>query len=922
MANHEKQLLELARAALDQAEDDREAYLREQCGENVELLRSVLALMDQCRQTSELLVRSPLEQITLSHSETGDSSGAWTAFLSQLGRPRLAWERYQIEGEIARGGMGVVHAARDGELRRTVALKVMLEETSTADSRTSDSLLGRFLEEAQVTSQLEHPGIVPVYQIGVDPEERLFFTMKLVRGQTLRAVFQQANDPGQTHWSRTRALSTLVRVCEAMAYAHAKGVIHRDLKPANVMVGQYGETYVMDWGLARLVHAKDQHDLRIRPAESHDQLLTERGDRLTDRDVSPLLTMDGDVMGTPAYMSPEQALGRLDEMGPASDVYAVGAMLYQLLTGRAPYSDPGVLRSLRAVLEAVRAGPPTPLHRLADEVPEELQAICEKAMARDPVRRYASMEALGDDLRAYLEQRVVSAYATGPLAELKKWMLRNRALTRTTGVAALLLLTLACWSFLSIREQRNAATAHAEEAEAGRLRVLRLADVKRLENLVEDSERLWPARPGRVAGMQTWLDRAHDLLSRRPLHEQTLAQLRRRGLPLAGNAEVVDFGTDTEAQWWHDTLRDLLLDLDALSAEDPYGITLASMRRRLDSAGKLEQWSITFYRDDWDDALASIADPGECPFYAGLELEAQLGLVPIGQDPETGFWEFWHVQSGERPQRDEQGRLVLSDDSGVVLVLIPAGRYWMGAQALDPDGQNYDPMTDEIDAIKERNPPVEEQIAPFFVSKFELTQGQWFQATGTNPSLYKAGTHLPDQDVSLRNPVEQISFNDAVRIATRLDLSLPSEEQWEYICRAGTGTPWWAPRDELDQVGNLADRSSKERGAAAWVVEQDLWDKYTAHAPVGSFRANAFGVHDTLGNLWEWCLGEFTQYEDEPPLEPGETPRDYLAVSGQVMRGGSYATPAIAARSANRERNDESYRDSQIGVRLARALRR
>jgi serine/threonine-protein kinase len=165
---------------------------------------------------------------------------------------------YALEGEIARGGMGVIVKAFDRDLTRDVALKVLRDEL-TGEAR----CVRRFFEEARITARLDHPGIVPVHQVGLDPQGRPYFAMRLVRGRDLGRIISLAN-ANANGWSQTRALSVILKVCEAMAYAHDKGVIHRDLKPSNVMVGEFGEVYVMDWGLARAIGGQDAHDLRLR----------------------------------------------------------------------------------------------------------------------------------------------------------------------------------------------------------------------------------------------------------------------------------------------------------------------------------------------------------------------------------------------------------------------------------------------------------------------------------------------------------------------------------------------------------------------------------------------------------------------------------------------------------------------------------
>jgi len=368
-------------------------------------------------------------------------------------------------------------------------MKVVLSRSGEApagDTPTTDSMsLGRFLEEAQVTSQLDHPGIVPVHELGVDAGGRVYFTMKLVKGEDLRAVFDQVADPADEEWTRTRALNVLLRVCEAMAFAHEKGVVHRDLKPANIMVGRFGETYVMDWGLARILGEDDPRDLRLdADLTSKSVVRSERQDEAAGTPDSPLLTMDGHVVGTPAYMPPEQAEGRLEDVGPPSDVYAMGAITYQLLSGQMPYVKPGTRVSPRTILARVLDGPPEPIKSLEPNVPSELAAICDKAMARESGDRYPTMAALADDLRAFLDVRVVAAYETGSWAELKKWVRRNAAQTLTAAAAVAAVTILTTWFILKLQTERDAA----RDALAESRRSLATAHLMRAKAVISQTE--------------------------------------------------------------------------------------------------------------------------------------------------------------------------------------------------------------------------------------------------------------------------------------------------------------------------------------------------------------------------------------------------------------------------------------------------
>ena len=362
--------------------------------------------------------------------------------LAQLGRRT---GRYNLREEVARGGMGVILKIWDKDLRRTLAMKASFHHFSDLDAGevppAAQEIVARFVDEAQITAQLDHPGIVPVHELGIDDDGRMYFTMRLVKGHTLDEIIRLAR-ADKDGWNRPRAVGVMVRVCEAMAYAHAKGVIHRDLKPANIMVGDFGEVYVMDWGLAKVLGRHDPHERAWEAAASvlRSQVRTDRLDDLLSTPDSPLLTMDGMVLGTPTYMPPEQAEGRIDALDPRSDVYSVGALLYTLLTGRMPYVDPSEPPTAGKVIMALIEGPPAPVLELDPGIPAELVAICEKAMARDPDERYQNMGEMAEDLRAFVENRVVRAYASGPMAEFRKWVHRNRGVA--AAIALLIIVTL------------------------------------------------------------------------------------------------------------------------------------------------------------------------------------------------------------------------------------------------------------------------------------------------------------------------------------------------------------------------------------------------------------------------------------------------------------------------------------------------
>jgi WD40 repeat protein/tRNA A-37 threonylcarbamoyl transferase component Bud32 len=431
--------------------------------------------------------------------------------------------RYAIGAELARGAMGRVVQAWDEELRREVALKI--QRDAGGDTRVQR----RFLEEAQITGQLDHPGIVPIHELGLDEAGRPFFAMRLVRGRDLAEVLDCVRN-GRDGWTRTRVLHVLLRVCEALAYAHDKGVVHRDVKPGNVMVGRFGETYVMDWGLARVV------------GESGQVPLDSLRDRIADESAdSPLLTQHGDVVGTPAYMPPEQAAGGEVPVTPALDVYALGAILYHLCAGHMPYASAGGDRlTARDIVQLVRSSGPPPL---GDDVPAELRAIQERAMARDAAARYPSVDALAEDLRAFLELRVVKAYATGRFAELRKWIARNRAVSLATAIAFVALVVFLVVSTRLWIEADDAAARLTAELDRSEFRNARLSLGTDDAGNAEDV--LWQQHfEGRSPRATTWA--LSELLERTPciatVQQPTSGQVPVVFLPRAN--EVLCAGND------------------------------------------------------------------------------------------------------------------------------------------------------------------------------------------------------------------------------------------------------------------------------------------------------------------------------------------------------------------------------------------
>ena len=688
----------------------------------------------------------------------------------------------------------------------------------------------------------------------------------------------------------------MLKVCDAMAYAHAKGVIHRDLKPGNVMVGRFGEVHVMDWGLARIQGQEDRRDLRVSPERATARLASVRRTHSGDTPDSPLVTMDGHVIGTPAYMPPEQALGELAEIGPHSDVYAVGAMLYHMLAGQAPYLESGAKPSNHALWYRVREGPPRPLHELAPQAPAELLAITEKAMARDWRERYRDMGALAGDLRAWLERRVVRAYESGRFAELRKWIGRNRLFAASVAVSLALFL---------------AGTTTTSVVLAGKNRALSRAQLDSDElvllGLEEQQWELGPAEPGNTRSYSEWLANADGLVMR--VEGSHRAELERMTVVSDGDSAAADLAERSQ--------RLATFVERAARFSGPTGSRLR-VARSLELALTLRERSLDDpdVRARWTEARESIADREESPAYEGFQLEPQLGLVPIGVDSESGLWEFWHVGSGDEPDVDEQtGRVLMSDGDGVVLVLIPGGKSVMGAQGDDPSASRYDPDARPVQEVLR-----EIELQPFFLSKYELTQDQWSRMAGTSDARYRPPSVFGKHRVTSTHPAEQVDWNESAAVLRRFGLTLPTEAQWEHAARAGTETIWWTGNDKSTLRGseNLADQSLGPQGLSSLGVE--AWDDgHLVHAPVGSFKANPFGLFDVAGNVKEWCLDWMGQGAPSG-FAPGTGERIVPNGRDRAARGGSFFETATTARSAFRGGFQPDEGRDSVGVRPARLV--
>ena len=406
-------------------------------------------------------------------TEAGEDSANTKRNALQRGTVQ-ALQEYQIHKKHAEGGLGAVYLAQDQQLQRFVALKEMKPEFAR-----NGKLKGRFLLEAQVTARLNHPSIAPVYQLGLNSDGSPFYTMKFISGQTLKESIQRLHEfrkhmPKPSWLDHLKAtLRPFITSCHAIGFAHANGVLHRDIKPDNIMLGEFGESIVVDWGLAKILDtantetAVDRHadavpEFHVDQPETNE---TQNNNKTFNTFQAGDQTRDGSVSGTLAFMSPEQIRGQQSKLNATSDVYSLGCTLYVVLTGDQPIRGASVAEYTKRICDRDYRRP----HEINHWVPKQLEAICAKAMSVEQSDRYSSVQAMIDDLEAWLDDRPLLALPDSRLERTSRWLRRNRRVAQV-GVLGLMLVTLSTllgfYLVNRARQKTNLALANEQLAVA------------------------------------------------------------------------------------------------------------------------------------------------------------------------------------------------------------------------------------------------------------------------------------------------------------------------------------------------------------------------------------------------------------------------------------------------------------------------
>jgi len=740
----------------------------------------------------------------------------------------LSIPRYEIQDKIGEGATAIVYRALDRELQRPVALKVLREEATLKEIARE-----RFHREAQAAAGLAHPNIVQIHDVG-ETSGRLYIVMELVQGRPLSEVLAAGD------LEERKLVEILEKVARGVAAAHDKGVVHRDLKPANILVATPGEPKVGDFGLAHLA------------------------------DAVTVLTRTGATLGTPLYMSPEQVEGRSSEITTRTDVYALGAILYEILTRRPPHLADTVSEIYGKIVNV----DPIPPRKLNSKVPTDFETIALKAIAKDPRKRYPTAEAFANDLRRALEGEPIQARPVSGAERLWRKAVKNRTLV-IPSTAAILLGIVICVFLI-----RQSAVPPRNMVVFERLE----GDVRTIEKGKESS-----AHQGQI------LDAGQGVASG-PYPSAAVLRFQ--------DGARMEIGPETVVSEIHaNPIRRLVIFKGAVRADSPSQVARDKPMIFVTPYGKAEGSGRI---------LRLFVDAG---LRKGAHVEVEEGSLDL-RDSEGRVATIRGGQLGEmRPGAPPVAApLALSLDLGdgitMDLVHIKPGAFTMGgSQAPAFEWQADSRPEHQVTLTKSyymgKYEVTRKQFAAFIratsyqtdaersgIASGTLTDGSWGGIRGASwkdPVVFKqADTH----------PVVCVSWKDAEAFCdwatkkTGRRVNLPTEAEWEYACRAGTKTTWSFGGD-----GSAMEDFGWLRGNSAWMTH-----------PVGQKKPNLWGLHDMNGNVWEWCQDWVARYTGDA-VDPKGPPEG----KQRSLRGGGFN---FDCESAFRAQDLPAHRNTHYGFRV------
>ena len=803
-----------------------------------------------------------------------------------------SWDRYEDLGGIGRGGMGEVRRVRDRIMGRVLAMKLL-----SPDIERTPAARARFLAEARLTAGLQHPGIVPVHECGALPDGQLWFTMQEVRGRTLSAVIEalhaDVGDAGPAPEATRRVLDIHARVCETVAYAHSRGVVHRDLKPDNVMIGEFGEALVMDWGIARAAEGGP-------PSTVAGAREIESGSARSP-DVAALLgagcTQPGGVLGTPSYMAPEQALGDRLRIGPRADVYALGAILYEILSGLPPYVGSAV-----PIWTAVLFGPPAPLEALCrGHVPPDLAAICARAMAREIDGR-PSARALADELRGFLDgarrreralDLVEDARALAPSIEA----LRARARALRAEARALL------GGVQAFDPAEEKAHGWALEDEAGAL-----------ELRVAQEEVIWQQRLRAALEEAPDLDEAHDALADAYVAELRAAEAARDAQATARAEALVSA---------HDRGRyaGLLRGDGAVTlVTSPAGAEVRLSRVVEHDRRLIVEPSVDLGRTPIERAplprgsyILHVRAPGHHEVRYPVFLargEAWDGVRPGSQRP----FVLPLPQEGTLGENDVYvpAGWFLSGGVAAAMESLPARRLWVDGFVIQRHPVTQTEYLAFLNALVDRGREAEAITACPRTGQ-SLTGGMDVPLfTRDKRGYFRPEPHTSEERGA--HPMASVSWHGASLYAA--------------FHASKTGLPWrLAGEIEREKAARGVDGRSFPWGdqpETTWACMVSSRPGPAQLAPIADFTTDEspYGVRGLAGNVRDWCVDLWTpdgpevalgiaQLAPAPPTDPGL----------RSIRGGAWtAAPPMSCSAASRFAAHPGDCFGMVGLRLARSF--